>query len=201
MQTKKCVIVGLQPFTAQVLSSFLDGKSCEEMYPPGFNFSCLQSEYYKKRQLDDGQEVMLHIFSINPDSFFDQERTKCYTGTDVFIVHFQVNNPSSLDLAITKIVPEIRQCCPNVPILFLGTMSDRRNDVEQEFLRKKCGRGCITKEEGEKKAEEIGAFDYLECSAFLYEGVKEVFDAVFVCVSRKNDNESAANPKDKCVIC
>ena len=150
----------------------------------------------------DGHEVKLNICSVNGHADYDALRAGSYPGTDVFVVHFQVNHPESFDLAATKWVPEIRQCCPNVPILLLGTSIEKRDDAQQRaVVQQKYGRGCITKEEGEKKAKEIGAFDYLECSALLIKGLKEVFEAVARVTVCGNSNESETKPKNECVIC
>ena len=64
-----------------------------------------------------------------------------------------------------------------MPILLICTKIDLRYDEEtiKELMRHK--QKPVTYEEGYAAAEEIEAFAYMECSAKLVEGVREVFVA------------------------
>ena len=61
-------------------------------------------------------------------------------------------------------VQEVRESIPKAPIVLVGCKSDAP------------GR-CVTFEEGQSMADEIGAYDFLECSARENIGVEEVFQA------------------------
>lgn len=67
--------------------------------------------------------------------------------------------------------------CESVPLLLVCTKTDLRADPTTLSLMAAQGTKPVSSEEGERIAREIGAKRYLECSAKLGNGVKEVFDA------------------------
>ena len=73
-----------------------------------------------------------------------------YTSTDVFIVCYSVMEPASFSNVEEKWVPEIKQYCPTVPFILVGTQIDLRNNLIslQDLSRKR--QKPVTKEEGEK---------------------------------------------------
>ncbi|XP_053393142.1 ras-related C3 botulinum toxin substrate 1-like isoform X5 [Mercenaria mercenaria] len=69
--------------------------------------------------------------------------------------------------------PEIKQHCPDTPIVLVGIKLDKRdNSSEKETLLNKS----ITNAEGMRLAQQVNVFKYLECSAKTGSGVKQVFD-------------------------
>ncbi|XP_055867513.1 ras-related protein ced-10-like isoform X2 [Biomphalaria glabrata] len=78
--------------------------------------------------------------------------------------------------------PEIRQHCPNAPIILVGTMLDIRQDTSKQ----KDPSNIVSSSEGEKTRKSLKAVKYVECSALTQEGLKEVFEkAVKTCLSKK----------------
>ena len=75
-----------------------------------------------------------------------------YQHTDLILMCFSIDSPDSFENIPEKWTPEVRQCCPNVPII------------------------PVKAEDGRSMAESINAFAYLECSAKTNEGVREVFE-------------------------
>jgi Ras family. len=53
-----------------------------------------------------------------------------------------------------------------------------RSDAETLSNLHKLGHQCVTPEMGSAMAEELGARDYVECSAKMLRGVQDVFDTV-----------------------
>ena len=51
----------------------------------------------------------------------------------------------------------------------------------------------MTKEEAEKMCEEIGAIEYIECSARLQQGLTELFEAAVRCGLSSNGNNNNNN--------
>ena len=64
-----------------------------------------------------------------------------------------------------------------VPIVLVGNKKDLENDVN--FPHDKTNIQRIKMKDCHAVAQKIGAFAYLECSAKLNDGVKEVFDMAF----------------------
>lgn len=124
-------------------------------------------------------------------------RPLSYPDTDVFLVCFSVTNQSSLENVKTKWVPEIRHHAPDVPMVLVGTKLDLREDPEMLKKLQEKDTSPVTKEQGEKMKEEIGAYAYVECSARTQKGLKEVFNMAIEATRQEKKNE----PKKKqCLI-
>lgn len=109
-------------------------------------------------------------------------RPLSYPGTHVFVMCFSVVNPSSYDNVSSKWAVEINEHNPSTPIILCGTKVDLREDKKAVEELRSQGQDVITFKMGEKKAKEIGAVKYCECSAKTGEGLKEVFDEAIKAV-------------------
>ena len=76
----------------------------------------------------------------------------------------------------TKWVPEVRHQCPEVPILLVGTKMDLRSNKDTLKKLEEQGLAPVRTEQGNTAAKEVGAIEYLECSAMEQESLKNVFD-------------------------
>jgi GTPase SAR1 family protein len=76
----------------------------------------------------------------------------------------------------TKWVPEIRHHCPEVPFLLVGTKMDLRSNMDTLKELEEQGLAPVKTEQGNTVAKEVGAIEYLECSAMEQESLKNVFD-------------------------
>ena len=76
----------------------------------------------------------------------------------------------------TKWVPEVRHHCPEVPILLVGTKMDLRSNEDTLQKLEEQGLTPVRTEQGYTVAKEVGATEYLECSAMEQESLKNVFD-------------------------
>jgi len=63
-----------------------------------------------------------------------------------------------------------------VPIVLVGNKKDLRFDEATRRELAKSKQEPVKTEDGRAMAEKIGAYAYLECSAKLNEGVREVFE-------------------------
>jgi small GTP-binding protein len=52
---------------------------------------------------------------------FDRIRPLSYAGTDVFLVCFSLVSRTSMHNVPYKWIPELRQYCPDTPIVLVGT--------------------------------------------------------------------------------
>ncbi|KAL0609011.1 Rho-related GTP-binding protein RhoU [Plecturocebus cupreus] len=107
---------------------------------------------------------------------FDKLRPLCYTNTNIFLLCFSVESPSSFQTVSEKWVPEILCQCPKAPIILVETKSDLREDVKVLIELDKCKEKPVPEEVAKLCAEEIKA----ECSALTQKNLKEVFDAAIV---------------------
>ena len=96
-----------------------------------------------------------------------------------------------------KWAEEIAHHAPNVPVILVGTKLDIREDRETVRKLAEMGQKPISHAMGQQMADEIGAVAYLECSALLQTGLKNVFDQAIKTVL-----QPAPAPKrnKKCVI-
>ena len=60
--------------------------------------------------------------------------------------------------------------------MLVGNKKDIRDDKSAKLIFHFTY--CLNKKDGLEMSYNIGAFDYLECSAKMNDGVKEVFDTV-----------------------
>ena len=123
----------------------------------------------------NGQPINLGIWDTSGQEDYPRLRPLSYPQTDVFLIVFSVSNIESFE-NVSDLALEIRQHCPKVPIILVGTRLEQRDDnAVIERLRTKQQRSPITYEEGLAKAKEIDAVTYVECSAYTGENVKTVF--------------------------
>ncbi len=125
-----------------------------------------------------------------------------YSGADVFIVCYSVQNSTSLENVRNAWIPEIRKHCPKVPFLLVGAQNDVRSDeAAQNRLRAK-GRRLVDVQAAVQTGADVGAAAVMECSAKTREGVDEVFAAAIILALRSAD---AAAGDDSyggyCVVC
>ena len=70
---------------------------------------------------------------------------------------------------------------PNTPIFLVGTKLDLRDDEDTIKRLKEEELEPITYPQGLAMAKEIGAVNYLECSALTMKGVETIFEEVVRC--------------------
>ena len=75
-----------------------------------------------------------------------------------------------------KWIPEVRHHCPEVPIILVGTKMDLRSNKDTLKKLEEQGLAPVRTDQGNAAAKEIGAIEYLECSALEQRGLKDVFD-------------------------
>lgn len=137
------------------------------------------------------------IFTNIGQEDYDRLRPLSYANSNVFVVCFSVGSRTSFENVKDKWVPELRKHAPNVPILLVGTQSDRRQNSTTSNTN------LISEAEALKLAKSIKAAGYLECSAKSRDGVKGVFsEAVLIALdpvdrTKKNMKSSSG----KCTIC
>ena len=185
MQTIKCVVVG----DAAV------GKTCAIKQftanaSPVEHIPTVSDDYSVDLTVDD-KPIHLRLWDTAGVEDYDKLRLLSYSETDVFIIAYSVVQPSSFENVKDKWIPEIRQHCPKVPIIFVGMKIDLRDKKDTIQILRKQGLKPITYEMGFKLAKASGLAMFLECSALTRKGLKNVFgEAIRVVLHPTEKSES-----------
>ncbi|KAL9649740.1 hypothetical protein ABK040_009555 [Willaertia magna] len=168
----KCVVVGDGAVGKTCLLLSYSNNEFPDEYIPTICDNYSSNVEYK------GHTVSLALWDTAGQEEYDQLRPLSYPDTNVFLVCFSTISPSSYENVKSKWVPELRQSCPDTPIVLVGTKIDLREDPEQKKKLKEKGLTAPTEKDGEQLKTEIGAFFYRECSAKTMQGLAEVFECV-----------------------
>lgn len=192
MQAIKCVVVGDGAVGKTCLLISYTNNSFPGQYVPTV------FDNYTTNVRVNSQVVSLGLWDTAGQEDYDRLRPLSYPATHVFLVCFSLVQPSSFENVKNKWLPELRNYCPGVPFILVGTKLDLRNDPEHlaEMEERKLG-APITFAEGQHLANELGAYKYLECSALQQTGLKKVFDEVITCYIKER---TRPQHKNRCEI-
>lgn len=164
-----------------IIGDGMIGKTCllmvfrNDEFPPDYVATVFEN-YVKELTVDD-QDIELELYDTAGQEDYDRLRPLSYPGSDVILVCFSVDVPTSYSNVKERWVPEVEQFCPRVPVVLVGLKKDLRDDANTIKDLEEEGEAPITFEQGQKLASETGAAAYVECSALKRDGVQEVFEA------------------------
>ncbi|KAJ3500348.1 hypothetical protein NLJ89_g9837 [Agrocybe chaxingu] len=128
--------------------------------------------YVAEIRLDE-KPVQLALWDTAGQEEYERLRPMSYSKSHVILIAFAIDTPDSLENVSTKWIEEVRSICgPTIPVILVGCKADLR---PTEF-NPDAPRTWVTREEGERIANSIGARAYKECSALKIEGVDDVFE-------------------------
>ena len=125
------------------------GKSClivnyqQQVFSEDYEPSVL--DVFQGKRTFEGQTIGLEVHDTSGDPHLGVNRQVCYNRTDCFMLCVAVNARTSFENLI-RWKTEIRQVCPDTPIILIGTKSDLRGSVENP----------VTLNELQAKAREMG---------------------------------------------
>ena len=119
-----------------------------------------------------GVQINMNIWDTGGLDEFDNLRKLTYPETDVFLVCFDLTNGSSRENILNVWIPELRERVGNTtPIILVGTKSERIFDEDAD----RRSYHITSYKQGVQLAKQIGAIEYLECSAKNNECLEAVF--------------------------
>ncbi|VEU22055.1 DEKNAAC103080 [Brettanomyces naardenensis] len=145
----------------------------------------------------DGRRIELALWDTAGQEDYDRLRPLSYPDSNVILICFAVSAPDTLENVEEKWISEVLHFCQGVPIILVGCKIDLRNDPRTNEQLSQLGQRPVTPSEGQAVAEKIKALKYMECSAKLNQGVREVFEtATRAALQTKERKEK----KKKCVV-
>eukprot|EP01100_Stratorugosa_tubuloviscum_P000904 TRINITY_DN11_c0_g1_i1.p1 TRINITY_DN11_c0_g1~~TRINITY_DN11_c0_g1_i1.p1 ORF type:complete len:230 (-),score=117.38 TRINITY_DN11_c0_g1_i1:84-773(-) len=128
----------------------------------------------------DGQTINVLLWDTAGQEDYAQLRTPCYRSTDIFLLCFSTVHMDSFDNVKHKWINELREHAPDAPFLLVGTKIDLREEKGVDAP------DVISTKKGQKRAKELKAMGYVECSARSIESVNTVFvEAIRVILERE----------------
>lgn len=147
----------------------------------------------------DGRRVELALWDTAGQEDYDRLRPLSYPDSNVILICFSVDSPDTLENVQEKWISEVMHFCQGVPTILVGCKIDLRNDARTIEALSQLGQSPVSTAEGQAVAEKIKAINYLECSAKLNQGVREVFEAATRAALETKEKDSKKKKK-KCLI-
>ncbi|SCU87405.1 LADA_0E03818g1_1 [Lachancea dasiensis] len=153
----------------------------------------------------DGRRVELALWDTAGQEDYDRLRPLSYPDSNVVLICFSIDLPDSLENVMEKWISEVLHFCQGVPIILVGCKVDLRNDSQVIENLRTNGQEPVSQASAQEVAEQIGAVEYIECSAKTGYGVREVFEAATRASlmgkqNKSKKTKSSGKKKKKCVL-
>jgi Ras family protein A len=117
----------------------------------------------------------LGLYDTAGQEAYARLRPLSYPDTNVVLICFSVDRPTSAANVIAEWNPEVRHFCGLCPVILVACKIDLRTDPQTiQKLKEECEKPVPT-EVGKKIATQIKADAYMECSAKTREGIHDLF--------------------------
>lgn len=172
IHSKKMVIVGDGVCGKTCLSSVMLENKFPEIYTPTV------FENKMKDLVIDNKHVELTVWDTAGQDDYEKIRPLAYVDVDIILLCYSIDNPASLKNIKEIWIPEITHYCPKSIWLLIGNKKDLRNDeiTIHEMKNMNPSQKPVSYQEGKKVAKDIHAYEYLECSSLLNDGVEEILE-------------------------
>ena len=145
--------------------------------------------------------VLLFLIFHIPQEDFAHLRPLCYPQVNAAVICFSVINRESFEHVKDKWIKELSHHCPKVPVVLVGTQTDKRDATTKERKSKLSQpSSVVNKSEGLKLAANIKAASYIECSALDRHNIQIVFNET-VLAALGLGSEQLASPHINCSPC
>lgn len=195
-QSAKCVVVGDGAVGKTcLLATYSRDEFPSEYVPTVF-------DNYETAVMIDNVCYNLNLWDTAGQEEYDKLRHLSYPETDIFVVCFSVVDPDSYANITSRWIKELREHCPDTPVLLVGTKIDLRGNANIQKELRGHNKRELTQEDGNRLAREIKAVKYVECSALTQQGVKSVFDEALRTVIRMRGGGGGGGSGDgkKCCV-
>ncbi|XP_040922700.1 rho-related GTP-binding protein RhoG-like isoform X3 [Toxotes jaculatrix] len=170
MQSVKCVVVG----DSGVGKTYLLTTYINKIFPKEY-IPCFYNTYNTLVSVDN-HTVSLDLSDTSGREEYERLRLLCYNQVSIILICFSIADPTSYENVKHKWLPEVKDHCPNVPILLVGTKSDLRHDQQVLKKLKEQNQTTVTQQQGTTMAKQIKAVKYLECASINQDRLDELFD-------------------------
>ena len=168
---------------SSTISVFLGKKFPSEYIPTVY-------ENYTTEMKIQGRSVSVRLWDTAVQEDFEMFRSTMYRKASVFVVMYSVDRPQSLENVHEKWIPELREYCPNVPIVLVATKTDLRYCASVIEQLSDSNEKPVTTSEGREIAKNMKAVAFKECSALTGHGVRELFKAAVLATEQKKRKPS-----------
>lgn len=177
-QTKKCTDMADCHLKVVVVGDGGVGKTCllksyiQREFPTE-DIPSVFENYTTKIEGPKNKVIELALWDTASQEEFNRLRPLSYSGVDIVMVCYAVDNSQSLANVKDIWFPEVKHFCPDIPIMLIGMKSDLN---VRNFNFKTNNKEMVNVEMAETTGKKLGAFVHIQCSSKNKTNVDEVFN-------------------------
>uniref|UniRef100_A0A0B7A8L5 Uncharacterized protein n=1 Tax=Arion vulgaris TaxID=1028688 RepID=A0A0B7A8L5_9EUPU len=141
-----------------LIQRYVQSTFLETYTPTGFD------TYSSQYCVSDTYKIHMSIWDTSGDAGYDRVRPLSYSESDLVIICFAIDRPETMEEAVSKWYPEVKEQCPNLPVMLVGCKSDMRSEIQAQPPDKPKP-SYVTYDQGLKTAKLINALVYSETSS------------------------------------
>ncbi|KAM0676898.1 hypothetical protein BDAP_002489 [Binucleata daphniae] len=138
------------------------------------------------------EPISLAVWDTAGQEEYDAVRPVSYSDTDLVFLCYSIENKGMLMNIEEKWMPEIRNYCPSAGTFLVALKSDLRNDPNIDKSN------ITTEKDGSDMRTQIGAANFMECSAKENKNVRKLFEEAAIWLK---DNKKTRESKKRWLFC